>query len=274
MSETVIPGMRPRVPQVHRYRKAALGALGFLLFLLAWQVSVPLVGLSEYFYPSPWRVAQSFVELTRKGILPVYFLDSLWRYAISVALGSVIGVLLGFAIGLSGRLTRIVGPFINFLYAIVEAAWIPLFVVWWGYGLKVIVVLLVYVMVFPILYNTVLGVRLVPQVYVNAVRALGARRVDVIREVILPGALPNIFTGFRVGAGFAFRGLIFAEMLAANTGIGYLIYEGVSTQNTARTIVGMVCTGVIWLTIDNVYLKPLERVTIERWGLLVAQDRT
>jgi ABC-type nitrate/sulfonate/bicarbonate transport system permease component len=269
-----VPMKSPRIPWFRRHRKALLGALGLLLFLLAWQVSVELIGLSEYFYPSPLRVAQSFVELTEKGILPVYLLDSLWRYGISVALGSAIGVTIGLAIGLSAWVSRIFGPFINFLYAIVEAAWIPLFVVWWGYGLKVIIVLLVYVMVFPILYNTVTGVRLVPQVYVNATRTLGASQLDVIRDVIVPGALPNIFTGFRVGAGFAFRGLIFAEMLAAKTGIGYLIYEGVSTQNTARTIVGMICTGIIWLTIDNVYLKPLERVTVERWGLLVTQEGT
>jgi ABC-type nitrate/sulfonate/bicarbonate transport system permease component len=75
-----------------------------------------------------------------------------------------------------------------------------------------------------------------------------------------------------VGAGFAFRGLIFAEMLAAKTGVGHLIYEGVSNQNTARTIVGMICMGLMWLFIDNVYLKPFERATIERWGVVVVPE--
>jgi NitT/TauT family transport system permease protein/taurine transport system permease protein len=251
-----------------------MGALGLMLFLLAWQASVPLIGLSEYFYPSPARVAASFVELIEKGILPVYILDSLWRYAISVATGTAIGILLGLLIGLSPLFSRIFGPFINFLYAIVEGAWIPLFVVWWGYGLKVIIVLLVYIIVFPVLYNTMVGVRMVPQVYINAARALGASWFAIIRDVVLPGSLPNILTGFRVGAGFAFRGLIFAEMLAAKTGIGYLIYEGVSSQNTARTVVGMICMGFIWLIIDNVYLKPIERATVERWGLLVSEKST
>ena len=257
---------------LRRNRRPVLGVLGMLLFLAAWQLSVPLVGLSEYFYPSPARVAESFVELTVKGILPVYLLDSMGRFLVGIALGAVIGIGLGLAIGLSKVLARVLGPVINFLYAIVEAAWIPLFVVWWGYGVKVIMVLLVYVMVFPLLYNTIAGVRLVPQVYINAARALGASRWQVITEVILPGALPNIFTGLRVGAGFAFRGLIFAEMLAATTGIGYLIYEGASTQNTARTIVGMICMGTIWLVIDNVYLKPLERITVNHWGLLVTEE--
>lgn len=257
---------------LRRNRRLLLGVLGMVLFLLAWQISVPLVGLSEYFYPSPARVAESFVELTAKGILPVYLLDSMGRFLTGILLGAVIGIGLGLAIGLNKVVARVLGPVINFLYAIVEAAWIPLFVVWWGYGVKVIMVLLVYVMVFPLLYNTIAGVRMVPQVYINAARALGATRWQVITEVILPGALPNIFTGLRIGAGFAFRGLIFAEMLAATTGIGYLIYEGASTQNTSRTIVGMICMGTIWLIIDNVYLKPLERLTVDHWGLLVTED--
>jgi NitT/TauT family transport system permease protein/taurine transport system permease protein len=116
-----------------------------------------------------------------------------------------------------------------------------------------------------------IGVRTVPQVYINAVRALGASRWRVLVEVILPAALPSIITGFRVGAGFAFRGLIFAEMIAATSGIGYLIYQGASSQDTARTIVGMICTGLTWLFIDNCYLKPFEKATIERWGV-VAKD--
>lgn len=257
---------------LRRNRRPLLGLTGMVLFIGLWQLSVPLVGLSEYFYPSPARVVESFVELIEKGILPVYLLDSMGRYFVGLLLGSAIGIGLGLAIGLSKVMARVLGPVINFLYAIVEAAWIPLFVVWWGYGVKVIMVLLVYVMVFPLLYNTIAGVRMVPQVYINAARALGASRWQVITEVILPGALPNIFTGLRIGAGFAFRGLIFAEMLAATTGIGYLIYEGASTQNTARTIVGMICMGTIWLILDNVYLKPLERLTVDHWGMLVTED--
>jgi NitT/TauT family transport system permease protein/taurine transport system permease protein len=252
---------------------ALKGAAGLLGLLLLWQLSVPLIGMSEYFYPSPLRVLESFVELTEKGILPVYLFDSFMRYLGGVIIGASLGLALGVAIGLSPLLSRLLGPFINFLYAIVEGAWVPLFVVWWGYGLKVVMVLLVYIIFFPMLYNTMVGVRTVPQVYVNAVRALGASRWRVLVEVILPAALPSIITGFRVGAGFAFRGLIFAEMIAATSGIGYLIYQGASSQDTARTIVGMICTGLMWLFIDNCYLKPFEKATIERWGV-VAKDES
>jgi ABC-type nitrate/sulfonate/bicarbonate transport system permease component len=248
------------------------GALGLVLVLIAWQVSVPLIGLPEYFYPSALAVWRAFLELIRKGILPVYVGDSLWRYVVGVSLGTLIGITLGLLIGLNRVLARLLAPLLNFLYAIVEVAWIPLFVIWWGYGVKAILVSLIYVVLFPVLYNTMIGIRTVPQVYIHAVRSLGGNRLQVIREVLVPAALPNIITGFRVGAGFAFRGLIFAEMIAAKTGLGYLIFEGTAQHETARTIVGMICMGVLWLFIDNVYLKPFERSTVERWGTVVSAE--
>jgi NitT/TauT family transport system permease protein/taurine transport system permease protein len=151
-------------------------------------------------------------------------------------------------------------------------AWIPIFVIWWGYGLKTILVALAYVVFFPVLYNTLLGVRTVPPVLINAARSLGAGRWAVLREVVLPSALPNIITGFRVGTGFAFRGLIFAEIIAAKSGIGFLIFEGATNQQTDRTIVGMIVMGLLWLFIDNVYVKPVERVTVERWGTVTTAE--
>jgi NitT/TauT family transport system permease protein/taurine transport system permease protein len=109
---------------------------------------------------------------------------------------------------------------------------------------------------------------------INAARSLGATRLQIIREVILPSALPSMITGVRVGAGFAFRGLIFAEMIAAKSGVGYLIFEGATNLQTARTIVGMVVIGLLWLFIENVYIKPVEKVTIERWRTVTtAEDR-
>jgi len=261
---------RPRAAP--RWQRPAKGALGLLLFLAAWQASVPLVGLEPYFYPSPLDVWRAFLDLVAKGILPVYLVDSVQRYVVGVAIGTALGVAGGLLIGLSPLASRMLSPAINFLFAIVEVAWIPIFVIWWGYGAKTILIALTYVVFFPVLYNTLVGVRTVPQVLINATRSLGASRAQVIAQVVLPSALPNVITGFRVGAGFAFRGLIFAEIVAAKTGIGYLIFEGAQTHQTARTIVGMIVMGVLWLALDNLYLKPVERATVERWGSIVTAE--
>jgi ABC-type nitrate/sulfonate/bicarbonate transport system permease component len=262
-----LPLQRPR--PVRRWGAAARGFVGVLILLAAWQISVPLVGLGPYFYPAPADVAAAFVDLVRKGILPVYLADSVMRYLVGLVAGATLGIAFGVLIGMHRKAALALSPLLKFLFAIVEVAWIPIFVVWFGYGIETIVLALIYVVFFPVLYNTLLGVRTAPQILVNAVRSLGASRLQVLRLVILPSALPGIITGLRLGAGFAFRGLVFAEMVAAKTGIGYLIFEGAQSQQTARTIVGMIVMGALWLSIDQFYLRPIERATIQRWGLTV-----
>ncbi|MCA0423109.1 MAG: ABC transporter permease [Proteobacteria bacterium] len=254
--------------------RAWKGVLGLLGILALWQTSIPLIGVSEYFYPSPAAVARAAIHLVKTGILPAYIGDSLGRYLAGVSIGVTLGILFGLLIGFSAGASRMLSPIINFFFAIVEVAWIPLFVLWWGYGLKVILVALSYIVFFPVLYNTILGVRSVPQVLINAAYSLGATRLQLIQEVILPAALPSIFTGLRLGAGFAFRGLIFSEMIAAKSGVGYLIFEGASNQQTDRTIVGMIVMGLLWLFIERIYIRPLEALTVDRWGLATrAEDR-
>ena len=266
-----LPRARPR----RRFGVATRGFAGVLILLAAWQISVPLVGLSPYFYPAPTDVLAAFVALVRKGILPVYLADSVMRYLTGLVCGAGLGIGFGVLIGMSRKASLALSPLFKFLFAIVEVAWIPIFVVWFGYGIETIVLALIYVVFFPVLYNTLLGVRTAPQILVNAVRSLGASRLQVLRLVILPGALPGIITGLRLGAGFAFRGLVFAEMVAAKTGIGYLIFEGAQAQQTSRTIVGMIVMGLLWLAIDQFYLRPIERATIQRWGLTIdAAERT
>ena len=268
-----LPLQRPR--PVRRWGAAARGFVGVLILLAAWQISVPLVGLGPYFYPAPADVAAAFVDLVRKGILPVYLADSVMRYLVGLVAGATLGIAFGVLIGMHRKAALALSPLLKFLFAIVEVAWIPIFVVWFGYGIETIVLALIYVVFFPVLYNTLLGVRTAPQILVNAVRSLGATRIQALRLVILPSALPGIITGLRLGAGFAFRGLVFAEMVAAKTGIGYLIFEGAQSQQTARTIVGMIVMGALWLSIDQFYLRPIERATIQRWGLTVdAGERT
>ena len=256
-----------------RLGRVLKGFAGVAVLLLAWQLSVPVVGLSSYFYPSPSDVVAAFVDLIRKGILPVYFADSMQRYFAGLFIGAALGIAGGVLIGLNRVAAVALSPLLRFLFAIVEVAWIPIFVVWFGYGVKTIVLALVYVVFFPVLYNTLLGVRTAPQILVNALRSLGANRLQVLRYAILPAALPGIITGLRVAAGFAFRGLVFAEIIAAKTGIGYLIFEGTQTQQTARTIVGMITMGLTWLAIDQLYLQPLERSTVQRWGLTVDAEQ-
>ena len=257
---------------MHANPRVLRGVCGIAILVLLWDVSARLSGLGSYFYPGPLDVVEAFRDLAWKGILPSYLVDSAGRYFLAVLSGTVLGIVFAIVIGSSLLLNRIFSPFINFMFSIVEVAWVPLFAIWWGYGLETIVVSVAYVVFFPILYNTLSGLKSVPEHYLRAAQTLGATPLQVLLSVRLPAALPHMIAGFRVGAGFAYRGLIFAEIVAAKSGIGYLIFEGVQTQQTAKTMVGMIVMGLSWLFIDAFFLKPLQQATVERWGTINVND--
>ncbi len=253
--------------------KLLKGIAGIILFVLIWHIGAVNSGVNAYFFPAPIDVYNAFLTLVHKGVLEAYLLDSMYRYAIGVLSGVLIGVSVAIALGLNKKLATIFSPLVNFFYAVVEAAWLPLFVIWFGYGFTTMVTLLTYVVAFPILYNMLGGIRTLPNIYINAMRTLGASRFQILKDVILPGVLPNIVVGFRIGAGFAFRGLIIAEAIAASSGIGFLIFDAASNKQTDRTIVGMIIMGAIWLAIDLAYLRPFERATVQKWGMVTTAEK-
>ena len=252
--------------------RALKGSLGIIMILAIWWVSVPLVGLPEFFYPPPQAVWNSFVDMMVKGVLPSHIVDSLFRYTAGLFIATNLGLLIGLSIALNRTIARAMEPLVNFLYALIEIAWLPILILWFGFGLTTILVTVVYVVIWPIIFNAIVGVRSLPAVYVNAALSLGGSRWQVICDVILPGVLPQVLTGFRIAAGFAFRALILGEILAGTSGLGYLIFETANNLQTDRTLVGMICMGLMWLFIDNLYLKPFEGITVRRWGVLLSAE--
>ena len=123
-------------------------------------------------------------------------------------------------------------------------------------------------MLFPVIFNGLLGVRRVPRIYINAIRTLGASQWRIVRDVILPGALPNIATGMRLGLAYGWRALIAAEMLVGAHGLGFMIFSAQNFHLTARIMLGMAIIGLLWLLLDYFLLRPLEEATIARWGLV------
>jgi NitT/TauT family transport system permease protein/taurine transport system permease protein len=164
----------------------------------------------------------------------------------------------------SGFLT----PILRFFSVLAGIAWIPIATLWFGYGFGAITFVIFNAVFFIVAYNTLLGVSTIPMPLRNAAASLGAGRLAMLTQVLLPGALPNIVTGIRTGLGFAWRGLIAAEMIATNVGLGYMLFLARDFYRTEVIIFGMIVIGVLWLLIDRLLLAPLERATIERWGLV------
>src|SRR4029434_5148500 len=154
-----------------------------------------------------------------------YLQDSMVRLAVGAFWGIALGIPLGILVGLSRRAHRALWPVLLFFQAIGDIAWLPILVIWFGYGLTTMTTIIVYTVIFPVVLNTVLGVRSIPIVMHRAALSLGASRTRMLWEVVLPGALPNIVTGLRNGLGYGWRALIATEIIVGTSGIGLLMFD-------------------------------------------------
>jgi taurine transport system permease protein len=240
----------------------------FIPIVVLWAVIAESGVFPRVFLPGPVEVARSFVALTYKGILPDYLQDSIVRLVVGAAVGTAIGIPLGVLVGLNARARAILWPILLFFQAIGDIAWLPILLIWFGFGLTTMTFVIVYTVLFPIVLNTALGVRTVPQDLHRAARCLGASRARVILEVVLPGALPNIITGLRNGLGFGWRALIATEIIVGTSGIGFLMFDARRAGSVVEILLGMIVLGLLWYVVDGWILAPIERATGQRWGLV------
>jgi len=268
----------PRVRWHHRLQRGWVRAttawpglrsvLPFVPLVFSWWLVAELEVFPRAFLPGPGDVARSFVSLVRKGILPEYLADSITRLAVGTAAGVAIAIPLGVLIGMSRRAHAALWPPLLFFQAVGDIAWLPILLIWFGFGLTTMTFVIVYTVLFPVVLNTVLGIRSVNTDLVRAARSLGASRARVIWEVMLPGALPNIMTGLRNGLGYGWRALIAAEIIVGTSGIGFLMFDARRAGSVVEIMLGMVVLGVLWYAVDAWILAPIERATGQRWGMV------
>jgi NitT/TauT family transport system permease protein/taurine transport system permease protein len=219
-------------------------------------------------FPDVEAVARAGFETIQDGSLLRHVGASLGRVAVGTVLAIVVSIPLGVAMGLSPAVSSFLTPLFRFFSVLAGIAWIPIATLWFGYGFGAITFVIFNAVFFVVTYNTLLGVASIPLPLRHAAAALGARRWTMLTQVLLPGALPNIVTGVRTGLGFAWRGLIAAEMIATNVGLGYMLFLARDFYRTEVIVFGMIVIGILWLLLDRLLLAPLERATIERWGMV------
>ena len=193
---------------------------------------------------------------------------SVWRLILGFIVAATSGVLVGLIAGLSRRVAQTLNPIVTAMNAISGIAWIPLAIAWLGVGTGMVVFIIWNAAFFLIFGNTMLGVRLTPQILEDSLLTLGASRSQVLRQVVFPGAMPYIMSGLRSGLGFGWRAVIAAELVGATSGLGQWIFEQQEFARADIIVAGALTIGVIGMLMDRVLLAPLERITIERWGLV------
>ena len=209
------------------------------------------------------------MRLTLSGVLPHHALDTLIRLCAGFALAALAGVAIGILMGRSRRAEDILLPLVSIGAPIPGLAYAPLFLLWFGPGNVSAVVLVAFVSAFPIIYNCWTGVKAVKEIWLRSAQAMGADDRRLFRHVILPGALPYILTGLRLGLAQAWRILVAVEMLAAVPwGLGWLIFGAQEFLNTDVMLAGIAVIAVIGLALEKLVFAPLEEFTVVRWGMM------
>jgi NitT/TauT family transport system permease protein len=260
------------IPAAHgesRLRMIARTAFPFLVVALIWEITAHLGIFPRKLFPPLEEVVAAFVRLTAAGILPHHVLDTLLRLIAGFTLAAVAGVVVGFAMGRWRLAEDVFLPLVSIGAPIPGIAYAPLFLLWFGLGNTTTILLVGFVSAFPIIFNSWTGVKAVKEIWVRSAQAMGADDRRLFHHVILPGALPYVLTGLRLGLAQAWRILVGVEMLAAVPwGLGWMIFGAREFLNTDVMLAGVVVIGVIGLALEKLVFQRLEEYTVVRWGMM------
>ena len=236
-----------------------------------WEI-IALAGVfPRRLFPTLEDVASSFVQLTISGILPHHAIDTIIRLLSGFALAGIFGVTIGVLMARSRRAEDIFLPLVSICAPIPGLAYAPLFLLWFGLGNLSSVLLVGFVSAFPIIFNSWTGVKAVKEIWIRSAQSMGADDRRLFRHVILPGALPYILTGMRLGLAQAWRILVAVEMLAAVPwGLGWMIFGAGKFVNSDVMLAGFVVFGVIGLALENFVFRKIENYTVVRWGMIAS----
>ena len=241
-----------------------IGVLPVLVFIGLWEVTAQLDLFSGRMLFPPFSVVLGeFFRLVASGVLVENFLSSLLRVMAGFIAGSLLGIAIGTLMGWKASVGRTFRPIVSLLYPIPALGWMPILMLWIGIGETLPITIIFICSFFPVLYNTVTGIKAVPREMIAAAETLGASERRILFTVALPLALPNIFTGLRLEAGMAWRVIIAAEMVAIPTGIGALLMRAESLIRVDVILVCLVVLSVMCLTFEKFFMYLERRLTGE-----------
>jgi NitT/TauT family transport system permease protein len=235
-----------------------------VLLLALWHYSV--IWTATKVFPSPLSVEKGLVELLHKHVLWADIGDSLRRVAIGFGAATVIGVPLGLTLGWYPAANQIVNPVLQLLRPISPIAWIPVAIIFFGIGDRAATFLVFLGAFFPIVVACVSGVSNVPSIFRRAGRNFGLSPTQVLSRVIFPAASPQILIGLRIALGIAWLVVVAGEMIAVDSGLGYLVIDSRNSGKRYDLVVAaMLLIGLIGLALDMGFRR-LEKIRSVRWG--------
>ena len=249
---------------VHQNERSLLGVSTFILLLLVWEASVRFGLARALFVSSPSLIVNALWLAIQRGTLWTDIGVSLLEYALGLIAATVLGILIGLAAGWYRRLNYLASPWLAAWYAAPHVALVPLIILWFGIGLQYKVFYVFLVSFFSVMMNTLAGVQSAEAGYLEVARSFRADQLMVFRSVVLPGAVPYILTGLRLAAGRAWVGVVVAELVGGNAGIGYMINVAGQMLDTSRMMLGVVLLGVFGVVLGEVTRRVERRFDVWR----------
>jgi NitT/TauT family transport system permease protein len=251
------------------WRNIARNAFPFIVVGGIWEIIAHLGLFNPRLFPPLEQVAWAFVELSLNGILLHHTVETVLRLLGGFALAAVAGLAIGLAMGRWRLAEDMLLPLVSIAAPIPGFAYAPLFLLWFGLGNVPAILLVAFVSMVAIIFNTWTGVKAVKEIWLRAAGSMGADGRQMFRHVILPGALPYILTGLRLGLAQAWRILVGVEMLAAVPwGLGWLIFGAREFLNTDIMLAGVAVIGIVGLALEKLVFQRLEDYTVVRWGMM------
>jgi len=254
-----------------RVGTVAAGSLAFVVMALAWQAAVWAGVFPPKLFPGLAAVAETLVRLTGNGTMVAAAAATLFRLLFGFVLAAVAGIVVGLLMGRVQWIEDALLPIVSFMYPIPGIAYAPLFVLWFGLGDVPAILLVAVATSFTVIINTWKGVKAVKPIWVRSAQAMGASERAIFAKVILPGALPYVLTGLRLGLASAWRILVAVEMLMSVTrGLGWLIFGSQQFLNTDVMLATIAVIGIVGMLLERQVFMRLEKATVVRWGMMSA----
>jgi NitT/TauT family transport system permease protein len=246
-----------------RREHALIGTISMLVFLAFWEAAVAFGWVNPLFTSSPSRIVRTAIDLFADGSIWTDIQVSGLEFLIGYGAAVVIGVPLGILMGWYSRLDAVLDPFVSALYATPRIALLPLVMIWFGIGIMSKVAIVFLGAIFPILVNTITGVRTVNADFVKVARSFGSSDRQMFLTVALPSSVPLLLTGLRLGIGHALIGIVVGEMYGATHGLGFLIATAGARFQTDKVMVGIIIIAAAGVAMTEL-LRLIER-RFERW---------
>ena len=246
-----------------RHENMLLGLIAVVAFMFFWEFSVVWGWANPLFTSAPTRIIKAGAAMVRDGSIWNDLAVSGLEFALGYGLAVVVGVPLGILMGWYRRFNALLEPFVNALYATPRIALMPLIIIWFGVDMTSKVAIIFLSTVFPILVNTMTGVRTIDRDFIKVARSFGATDGQLFLTVALPSSVPNLLTGLRLGLGHALIGIVVGEMYGASAGIGYMMQMAGATFQTDRVMVGIIIIAAAGMALTQV-LKMIEN-RFEMW---------